>query len=174
MREADVLHPPLEPPAACPRCLRPLEPDKRQWGTCYSCGQEHPPTLPRIAAATYGATGTRPWIFFTTTKFEEASAEQLSSFVNGIAAVVSLTIETEHPEFVDGDDDHVVVPVPSSSGLIERCLAAIEANGCFPQSAARLCSSLDGSARSRPRPAVDTVRLRSPQGPAQGARPAQR
>ena len=129
MREADVLHSPLAPPAACARCLRPLEADKRHWGTCYSCGHEHPPTLPRVAAATYGATGTRPWIFFTTTKFEEASAEQLASFVNGIAAVVSLTIETEHPEFVDGDDDHVVVPVPSSNGLIDRSLAAIEANG---------------------------------------------
>jgi predicted amidophosphoribosyltransferase len=128
MRAADVLHPPLAPPAACSRCLRPLDPDKRQWETCYLCGHEHPPTLPRITAATYGASGTRPWIFFTTAKFEDASAEDLARFVNGIAAMISLTIETEHPEFVDPDEGHIVVPVPSSSGLVSRCLGAIEAN----------------------------------------------
>lgn len=129
MREADVLDPPLAPPAACSRCLRPLELEKRQWGTCYPCGHEHRPTLPRVAAVTYGATSTRPWTFFTTTKFEQASAEKLASFVSGIAAMISLTIETEHPAFIGGDSDHVVVPVPSSSGLVNRCLAAIEAAG---------------------------------------------
>jgi predicted amidophosphoribosyltransferase len=127
MHEADVLMPPLAPPAACRRCLRPLELDKRGFGTCYPCGHEHGPVLRRIAAVTYGATGTRPWNFFTTTKFETASREHLKTFVNGIAAMISTTIEREQPAFVDGDDNHVVVPVPSSSGLIDRCLAAVEA-----------------------------------------------
>jgi predicted amidophosphoribosyltransferase len=128
MREANLLHPPLAPPAACGRCLRPLEPEKRQWGTCYICGQEHGPTLPRVAVATYGATGTRPWKFFTTAKFEEAAADKLSSFVNGIAAMISSTIEAEYPTFVGDDEQHIVVPVPSSSGLVNRCLTAIESN----------------------------------------------
>jgi len=129
MHEADVLLPPLEPPAACRRCLRPLEPDKRGFGTCYPCGHEYGPALPRITVATYGATGTRPWDFFTTTKFETASADRLETFVNGIAALLSTTIEGEHPEFVEGDDDHIVVVVPSSARLIARCLAAGAANG---------------------------------------------
>jgi hypothetical protein len=59
LEEAGVLDPPLPPPAACSRCLRPLEVDKRHWDTCYACGHEHPHTLPRIAALTYGAAGCR-------------------------------------------------------------------------------------------------------------------
>jgi hypothetical protein len=129
MHDARVLDPPLAPPAACSRCLRPLEVDKRRWGTCYPCGHEHRPTLPRIAAVTYGAAGTRPWDFFTTTKFEQTSSEKLATFVSGIASTLSATIEREHPDFVDGDPDHLTVPLPSSHGLIRRCLEAIEANG---------------------------------------------
>ena len=129
MEEAEVLHPPLAPPASCSRCLRPLEVDKRRWGNCYPCGHEHPRTLARISAVTYGAAGTRPWDFFTTTKFEQTTAEKLASFINGIAATLSETIEREHPGFVDGDADYVVVPLPSSHRLVRRCLDAIAANG---------------------------------------------
>jgi predicted amidophosphoribosyltransferase len=129
MAEADVLDPPLAPPAACSRCLRPLEASKRHWETCYPCGHEHPHTLPRITAITYGAAGTRPWTFFTTTKFGNASVEDLKSFVKGMAAMLSQAIETEHSDFVSGDAEYVVVPVPSSSGLIDRCLKVIETKG---------------------------------------------
>jgi hypothetical protein len=146
MENACVLDPPLLPPAACSRCLRPLEVDKRRWGTCYPCGHEHPHTLPRIAAVTYGAAGTRPWDFFTTTKFEETTAEKLTSFVNGIAAVLSATIEREHPDFVDGDANHIVVPLPSSRGLIRRCLDASEANGWPPL---RVVEALTAAERPR-------------------------
>jgi predicted amidophosphoribosyltransferase len=129
MAEAEVIDPPLEPPAACSRCLRPLEPENRHWGTCYPCGHQHVRTLPRITAVTYGATGTRPWTFFSTTKFGSVSAEKLETFVKGIAAMLSQAIETEYPAFADGDDDYILVPVPSSSGLIKRCLAVIEEKG---------------------------------------------
>ena len=129
MEEAGVLHRPLTPPAACSRCLRPLEEDKRHWGTCYLCGHEHPRTLPRISAITYGAAGTRPWEFFTATKFERATRDQLASFVNGIAATLSVAIEQDFPAFSDGGGDHVVVPLPSRHGLIRRCLDALSANG---------------------------------------------
>jgi predicted amidophosphoribosyltransferase len=127
MREADVLDPPLAPPAACSRCLRPLEANKRPWGTCYACGHEHPQTLPRITAVTYGASGTRAWSFFTTTKFGNVAADKLKTFVKGIAATLSQEIETSHPEFTNGDDAYVVVPVPSSNGLVKRCLEVIAA-----------------------------------------------
>ena len=129
MKNAHVLHPPLAPPAACSRCLRPLEVNSRQWGTCYPCGHHHPHTLARISAVTYGAAGTRPWDFFTTTKFESTTADKLASFISGIAATLSVTIEREHPDFVDGGTDHIIVPLPSSHGLICRCLDAIGANG---------------------------------------------
>ena len=129
MEEAKVLHPPLAPPTACSRCLRPLEADKRQWGTCYPCGHHHPHTLAGISAVTYGAAGTRPWDFFTTTKFEQTTADKLASFVNGIAAMLSATVESEQPSFSDGNANHIVVPLPSSHGLIRRCLDAIEVNG---------------------------------------------
>lgn len=129
MGEAGVLYLPLAPPLACPRCLRPLEPDKRRWGTCWDCGHEHPPTMPRVSAVTYGATGTLPWKLYTSAKFENGSPENVADYISGIAATLSLTIEREYPEFSDGDAQHVVVPLPSSSGLITRCLDAINANG---------------------------------------------
>lgn len=129
MRDAGVVDPPLAQPAACSRCLRPLELDKRGFGTCYPCGHQHPSTLPRVSVVTYGASGTRPWEFFSTTKFEEATTAKLASFVNGIAAMISLTIDAEYPAFADGGAAHIIVPVPSSHGLIGRCLAAIETNG---------------------------------------------
>lgn len=129
MEEADVLNPPLAPPAACSRCLRPLEVSKRHWGTCFPCGHEHPQTLPRITAVTYGASGTRPWSFFTTTKFGNAEDSKIKSFVKGIAAMLSRAVETNHAEFTNGDADYVVVPVPSSSGLIKRGLDVIATKG---------------------------------------------
>jgi predicted amidophosphoribosyltransferase len=129
MDEADVLEPPLAAPAACSRCLRPLEVSKRQWGTCYRCGHEHPQTLPRITAVTYGAAGTRPWSFFTTTKFGDVEDTKIKSFVKGIAAMLSRAIETSHPDFTKGDAAYVVVAVPSSSGLIKRCLDVIATKG---------------------------------------------
>jgi predicted amidophosphoribosyltransferase len=129
MEDADVLYPPLEPPAACSRCLRPMAEDKRGWGTCYQCGHEHPRALERVTVVTYGADATRPWEFFTTAKFGQTTPEKLATFVKGIAAVISLTIETEYPDFVDGGDDHVIVPLPSTSGLIRRCLDAIASEG---------------------------------------------
>lgn len=128
MERAEVLYPPLSPPAACRRCLRPLMVNKRQWGTCYPCGHHHPHTLARILAVTYGAPGTRPWEFFTTTKFKQATADELKGFVTGIAATLSAMIERDRPAFSDGDVDHVVVPLPSSHDLIRRCLDAIGAN----------------------------------------------
>lgn len=134
MRDADVLYPPLAPPAACARCLRPLEPDKRHWGTCYLCGREHPPTLCRIAAATYGATGTRPWTFFTTTKFEQTTVDKLASFVNGIAAMISLTIDTEYPAFVDGGDEQVALVLVQRLRVelahIDELIDQLQAGGC--------------------------------------------
>jgi predicted amidophosphoribosyltransferase len=129
MQDADVLYPPLEPPAACPRCLRPMREDERRWGTCYQCGREHPPTLARITVVTYGADATRPWQFYKTAKFGQTTSKKLATFINGIAAMISQTIETKYPDFVDGDNDHVIVPLPSTSGLIARCISAIAANG---------------------------------------------
>ncbi len=128
MLNADVLFQPLAPPVACPRCLRPLEEEKRRWGTCWQCGHEHPQTLPTVSAVTYGATGTRPWNFYVATKFENDTPEHLTSFITGIAATLSLLVERDHPDFSDGDERHVVVPLPSSSGLISRCLTAIADN----------------------------------------------
>ena len=125
MEEANVLDPPLKPPAACARCLRPLESTKRQWGTCYPCGNEHASTLQRVTAITYGASGTRPWSFFTATKFAAVSSDRLETFVKGIAAMLSHAIELEYPRFGAGDADYVVVPVPSSTGLINRALDVI-------------------------------------------------
>jgi hypothetical protein len=128
MVNADLLFQPLAPPLSCSRCLRPLEPEKRHWGTCWQCGHEHPPTLSKISAVTYGATGTRPWDFYLRTKFENDTAEHVESFVNGIAATLSLLIEQDYGDFSGGDDEHIVVPLPSSSGLIGRCIAAINDN----------------------------------------------
>ena len=126
MEEAGVLYTPLAPPLACPRCLRPLEPEKRRWVTCWDCGHEHPPTLPRVSVATYGATGTLPWRLYTAAKFENASPKNVAEYVTAIAAMLSLTIERDYPAFSDSGGDHVVVPLPSSSGLIVRCLDAVE------------------------------------------------
>src|SRR5206468_2087424 len=54
--------------------------------------------------------------------------KQLASFVNGIAATLSVTIERDFPAFSDGDGDYVVVPLPSRHCLIRRCLDALSAN----------------------------------------------
>lgn len=129
MEKAQVLHPPLAPPAACRRCLSPLPTDKRHWDTCYPCGREHPRTLTQISAVTYGASETVPWTFFKMAKFEEAAAEKVAIYVTAIAAMLSRAIEADHADFSDGDADHVVVRVPSSHGLIDRCLATIAAEG---------------------------------------------
>ncbi len=126
MAEAEVLDPPLAPPAACRRCLRPLEVAARPWGTCYPCGHQHSDTLPRITAVTYGATGTRPWAFFTTAKFGRIDADKDKTFVKGIAATLAQAIEAEHLSFAEGDEEFIVVPLPSSKGLIKRCLAVIK------------------------------------------------
>jgi hypothetical protein len=120
MLNADVLFEPLEPPLACPRCLRPLEEEKRRWGTCWQCGHEHPPTMAKVSSVTYGATGTRPWDFYLRTKFGSDTAEHLTSFVSGISATLSLLIEKTYPDFSDGDNEHIVVVLSSSSGLIGR------------------------------------------------------
>jgi predicted amidophosphoribosyltransferase len=127
--KADLVDPPLAPPAACSRCLRPLEADKRHWGTCYPCGQEHPQTLSRITAVTYGASGTRTWAFYSAAKFGTVAADKLKTFTKAIAATLSQAIDNDYPQFTNGDDDYVVVPVPSSSGLIKRCLEVIETKG---------------------------------------------
>ena len=123
---AGVIQRPLDPPAACARCLRPLEVEKRSFGTCWDCGHEHPRApLRRVDAVTYGAAGTQPWIFFTTAKYEKTSTEKLKRFVTAIGATLSLKVEEHYTDFVTGDVDYIVIPIPSSSDLIRRCLAAI-------------------------------------------------
>jgi hypothetical protein len=46
MRRAEVIDGPLAPLAACTRCLRPLGPAKRGYGTCSECGRVHPQAPP--------------------------------------------------------------------------------------------------------------------------------
>lgn len=108
-------YPPPAPPAACSRCLRPLELAKRRWSTCYPCGLQHPNTLSRISAVTYGAAGTRPWDFFTTTKFEQAPPDRLATFVNGIAATLS-----DHAETIGHSRGLATVPRDRSPARLPR------------------------------------------------------
>src|SRR4051812_16165052 len=99
METADVLCPPLKGAAACPRCLRPLKPEERRWTTCWQCGHEHGATLAKVTPITYGSAGTRPWRFYSDTKFENGTKERLATFVSGIGAMLSLAIEADYPNF---------------------------------------------------------------------------
>lgn len=128
LRAADILLPPLAPPAACSRCQRPLEPDKQRFGTCYDCGHSHGSALSGVAAATYAAAGSAPWELLLDAKFERLDADAVAQRVTAIAASVWETIEAMAPTFFD-DHANVSVPIPSSRGLIARCVAEASARG---------------------------------------------
>lgn len=120
--------PPLDQPAACGRCQRPLEPEKQRFGTCYDCGHTHGNDLTGVHAATYAADGTPPWRLLTEAKFEQLDADAVAQRVTAIAAAIWETLEEVAPEFFDGGDN-VTVPIPSSRELINRCAAQAHERG---------------------------------------------
>lgn len=128
LRAADILLPPLDPPACCARCQRPLELEKQRFGTCYDCGFKHGAGLSRVTAATYAALGTAPWELLLDAKFVRLAPDAVAQRVTVVAAGIWAAIERTAPEFF-GDPQRITVPIPSSSDLIGRCVAEAPRRG---------------------------------------------
>lgn len=121
--EIGLVLPPLAAPLACARCQRPLEPDKRYFRTCYECGHEHGRGLEEVFAATYAAEGTPAWDLVLAAKFERHEPEIVAEAVLGVTAALWAAIERHAGEFLNGDESHVAVLMPSEWSLLERCVA---------------------------------------------------
>jgi hypothetical protein len=76
----------------------------------------------RVAAATYGATGTGSWELLLDAKFGRLDRAAVELRITVVAAGIWATIEREAPEFFT-DPSCITVPIPSSSDLIGRCVA---------------------------------------------------
>jgi predicted amidophosphoribosyltransferase len=126
-REQGYLLPPLEPPASCERCQRPMDPEG-EYRTCYPCEFHHGPALSRFAAATYGADGTPPWRLLLEAKFESVPAEALADRVTFIAAAIWETVEAVAPNFLQRGPNYTIA-VPSSHNLLVRCANDANARG---------------------------------------------
>jgi pyrimidine operon attenuation protein/uracil phosphoribosyltransferase len=132
VRARGLILPPLAPPIACRRCLRPLEPDKRQYGTCYPCGWHHPRLpLSRVLAGTYGAAGTDAWKVLLAAKFGGYPETTVTACQAIVAAVLSMTCELHDEQWTDAAhaDDHFAVLIPSRHALVETALEIMDREG---------------------------------------------
>ena len=128
LREQGFILPPLEPPLCCARCQRPLEPEKRQYRTCWDCGHTHPPGLNRVAATTYGADGTAPWQILKEAKFQTLPADAVAQRVTVVAAGIWTTVEDMAPDFLDSTTK-LAFAIPSRHNLVGRCAVEAAARG---------------------------------------------